>query len=158
MKTYTLLRTQYLPLSLQQAWDFFSTPRNLEKITPESMSFKILTKLDDSSITEGMRIEYIVKPVLNIPMHWVTLILNVDSPRSFTDKQLKGPYALWEHTHTFEVVPGGIKMTDEVKYALPLGPLGILAHILFVKQKLANIFDFRAETLTRMLGTYKTPQ
>jgi ligand-binding SRPBCC domain-containing protein len=104
-----------------------------------------------------MKIEYRVRPLFNIPMGWTTEIKKVSAPFRFTDKQIKGPYALWEHTHTFEQVPGGVKMTDEVDYALPFGWLGIFAHALIVKNKLKDIFNFREQTLTKFFGEYKKP-
>ena len=134
MKTYQLLRKQFLPISINEAWDFFSTPANLSKITPADMNFRIISKLGDSSIYPGMKIEYIVSPLLNIPMKWTTEIGAVNKPYNFTDTQLKGPYKLWEHTHTFVAVPGGVNMTDEVKYALPLGVLGQIAHAILVRK------------------------
>lgn len=140
---------------MQQAWDFFSSAKNLSEITPPEMQFKILTQLSDAPVYAGMRIDYIVKPLLNIPLHWTTEISKVDTPYSFTDKQLKGPYALWEHTHTFEPVPGGVRMTDEVKYGLPLGVLGDIAHTLVVKKKLDDIFNFRNMKLEQLFGKYK---
>ena len=119
------------------------------------MGFVILSKLDDGPIYSGMQINYIVRPLLGIPLKWTTEITNVDAPKIFTDKQSKGPYALWEHTHTFEPVKGGVKMNDEVKYALPLGVLGELAHVILVKKKLKDIFDFREQALTKLFGAYK---
>ncbi len=149
MKTYTLHREQFLPISLPDAWKFFSMPSNLAKITPEDLSFVVVTKLEDETIYDGMLIEYRVKPLFGITMKWITEIGKVTAPHVFTDKQLKGPYALWEHTHTFKEVKGGVHMTDDVLYALPLGVLGTIAHAILVKNKLKNIFDFRAETLKK---------
>lgn len=154
MKKYNLHREQYLPIPVEEAWQFFSQAKNLSKITPKEMGFVVLTKLNDDPIYAGMKIDYTVKPLLNIPMHWTTEITGVDAPRRFTDTQLKGPYSLWEHTHTFEKVDGGVKMTDDVVYALPLGWLGTIAHSLVVKNKLKAIFDFRAETLNKYFGTF----
>ena len=147
MKTYQLVREQFLPISINDAWDFFSTPDNLSKITPSDMNFQIITKLGDSTIYPGMKIQYKVSPLFNIPMKWITEIGAVNQPHNFTDMQLKGPYKLWEHTHTFVTVPGGVNMTDEVKYALPLGLLGNIAHAIFVKKRLKDIFNFRKKTL-----------
>ncbi len=156
MKVYTLHREQFLPISIQQAWDFFSQAQNLEKITPKDMGFVVRTKLDDTPIYNGMKIDYTVSPLFNIPMHWRTEITSVDAPNKFTDKQLKGPYALWEHTHTFQEVTGGVRMTDNVLYGLPLGWLGTLAHKLIVKNKLEGIFNFRAITLNNYFKVSKT--
>ncbi len=152
MKVYTLYREQYLPISIEKAWDFFSSAKNLDKITPPEMGFSIISELGDEPVHSGMLIKYTVKPLWNIKMKWVTQIVDVSAPHSFTDRQIKGPYKLWEHTHHFHSVAGGVKMTDEVKYGLPLGWLGILAHSLVVKSKLEQIFDFRAVTLKNFFG------
>jgi ligand-binding SRPBCC domain-containing protein len=152
MKVYTLYREQFLPISIDKAWDFFSTPNNLSKITPDDMGFTVVTKLEDESIYEGMNIEYRVKPLLGITMKWITEIGTVQPPYKFTDKQLKGPYSLWEHTHNFKEQAGGVLMTDEVKYAIPLGILGQFMHVIMVKKRLSDIFDFRAETLKKYFG------
>ncbi len=149
MKIYTLHREQFLPISLKEAWDFFSTPLNLEKITPAEMGFVVLTDVKGKSIYKGMLIEYRVSPLLGIKMKWVTEIGDVSEPYKFVDNQLKGPYALWEHTHTFKEVDGGVLMYDDVRYAIPLGILGEIAHLLVVKNKLKSIFDFRGETLKK---------
>jgi len=155
MKVYSLSREQFLPISLSEAWKFFSDPGNLAKITPESMSFQVLTQLNGAPIHEGMQIEYRIKPLLGIPMKWVTIIGKVKDRELFVDTQKKGPYALWEHTHTFKEVSGGVQMTDELRYALPLGVLGIIAHAVFVKNELKNIFDFRFATLEKYFGKKK---
>lgn len=147
MSTYQLYREQTLPISIKEAWEFFSAPKNLAKITPSELGFHIITALDDSPIYNGMLIEYRVRPMLGIPVKWVTKIVDVDGPNRFADTQLTGPYKLWEHTHTFEEVKGGVFMTDLVKYQLPLGFLGDIAHALFVKKKLNYIFDYRQKIL-----------
>ncbi len=147
MKVYTLYREQILPISLQEAWDFFSTPMNLAKITPPDMGFEIMTQLEGKGIYEGMLIEYRVRPMLGIKVKWITKIGSVEAPYKFVDTQLHGPYSLWEHTHTFKEVEGGVLMTDTVNYAIPLGILGTIAHVLAVKSRLEHIFDFRKITL-----------
>ena len=152
MSIYTLHREQHLPISITEAWNFFSAAGNLSKITPPEMKFIIQTDLIGKTIHSGMKIEYSVSPLLNIPLHWITEIINVHEPYSFTDKQIKGPYKLWEHTHTFQETATGVKMTDEVRYALPMGWVGDLAHSLIVKHKLDNIFDFREKTLVNLFS------
>ncbi len=152
MKIFTLYSEQELPISIDEAWNFFSSPRNLAKITPPDLGFVILSDLDERPIYSGMRIEYLVKPLLGIPLKWVTEIDKVNAPFVFTDKQLKGPYALWEHTHFFTEIAGGVRMRDEVKYSLPLGRLGILAHSLLVRRKLKAIFNFRERVLKQLFG------
>ena len=157
MKVYTLYREQYLPISIETAWAFFSSAKNLDKITPPEMGFEIVSRLSDEPVHSGMLIKYTVKPLWGIKMNWVTQILDVSAPHSFTDRQIKGPYKLWEHTHHFHSVIGGVKMTDEVKYSLPLSWLGVLAHSLVVKNKLTQIFDFRSATLNKLFGQLKEP-
>ncbi len=155
MKIYTLHREQFMPITVEEAWDFFSHPLNLDKITPPRVRFETITKLPDNYITNGQRIKYKLRPLLNIPMRWETEIREVNMPYKFMDKQMKGPYAFWEHTHILESVPGGTKMTDTVRYALPMGLLGRLMHSLMIKQQLDQIFDFRAATLVQLFGEYE---
>lgn len=138
---------QYLPIPVERAWEFFSSPRNLAKITPPEMEFKILTQLDDKPIYDGMNIEYIVRPIGRIPMRWKTEIIQTVPYKMFTDTQIKGPYTKWEHQHVFESQNNGTLMTDVVKYKLPLGWLGDLAHSLFVRKRIQEIFNYREKTL-----------
>ncbi len=152
MKTFDLRREQFLPITVEQAWQFFSSPLNLATITSPEMKFIVLTQLNDEHIYDGMKIDYKLCPVLNIPIRWRTEIVGVNAPYAFKDRQDKGPYLLWEHTHTFETVPGGVNMLDHVKYALPLGVLGNVAHALYVKNKLKSIFDFRETKLKELFG------
>jgi ligand-binding SRPBCC domain-containing protein len=142
-----------LPISIEMAWSFFSSAKNLALITPPEMEFKILTKLDDKEIYEGLLIDYTVKPVLGIPLNWQTEIFKVDKPHSFADRQLKGPYKIWEHTHTFIQNENGTLMIDELKYQIPLGILGDLAHSIFVKKKVTEIFKFRERALEKIFGS-----
>jgi len=155
MRIYHLRREQFLPVSIDKAWGFFSSPGNLSDITPPGMGFTILSQFTGEPIHTGMKIDYIVKPLLNIPLKWTTEITWVMEPYTFIDKQAKGPYALWEHTHTFSEVPGGVRMVDEVLYAMPLGILGRLVHFLVVNKKLKDIFDFRRDKLLQLFGKFK---
>jgi ligand-binding SRPBCC domain-containing protein len=150
MQVYTLKRTQILPIPLEQAWDFFSNPDNLQKITPAELGFQITS--DPAFITPmypGQVITYIVKPILGIPLPWMTEIKHVDHHKRFVDEQRNGPYALWYHQHHFRAVDGGTEMIDLVHYKLPLGILGQFAHWLFVKRQLKQIFDHRYQTLEK---------
>lgn len=147
MKIYSLKRTQFLPLSIEEAWDFFSSPRNLSKITPEHMGFKILYISGGDKMYSGQIIRYKVKVLPFISLHWVTEITHVQEPHYFVDEQRFGPYALWHHQHFFKEVPGGIEMTDEVNYAIPLGMFGRLAHWLFVGREVNAIFNHRFSVL-----------
>jgi len=156
MAQYVLEREQFLPISVEEAWAFFSTPRNLAKITPPDMGFVIREPFDERETYAGQRITYTVKPLLGIPLTWVTLIEQVHAPNRFVDTQLKGPYKRWWHLHTFEEVPGGVLMRDRVEYELPLGFLGDLAHGIFVKRRLEHIFAYRFTTLEKLFGTRPT--
>ncbi len=150
MAIYQYTAEQFLPISVSKAWDFFSSPKNLSKITPPEMDFKILTQLEDKEIYEGMLIDYTVKPMLGIPMHWQTKIINVKSLEVFADTQLKGPYKLWHHTHTFIEKDGGVLMTDVVNYELPFGILGDWVHSLIVRKKIESIFAYRKQVLEKL--------
>ena len=143
----------FLPIQINTAWDFFSSAKNLSKITPPEMDFKILTELGDTEVYEGMIIDYTVKPLFGLALKWQTEIFSVTKPSSFTDRQVKGPYSIWEHTHTFSERDGGVLMKDEVKYKLPLGILGDLISYLIVKKKIENIFKYREGALNKIFKT-----
>lgn len=155
MAEFVLEREQFLPIGQEHAWEFFSSPKNLARITPPKMGFVIKSALDDKPMYAGQRITYTVRPLFGLPLTWVTRIAEVDAPHAFVDTQEKGPYAKWWHKHTFIPVDGGTLMKDRVEYRLPLGPLGDLAHTLFVKSELESIFDFRTETLSRMFPGHR---
>ena len=142
MGMYQLKRTQFIRTDLKTAWDFFSSPGNLKKITPDYMGFDVKTELPDK-MYEGLMIEYTVKPLLGIPMNWITEIKTVKELEFFVDEQRKGPYKIWHHEHHFKEVEGGVEMTDIVSYELPLGILGRIMHPFLVQKKLEEIFDFR---------------
>ena len=152
MKIYTLYREQFLPVSLDTAWQFFSAPGNLSKITPDDMGFTVITQLKDEAIFEGMHIEYRLRPLWGIPMKWITEIGVVQPGVKFVDRQLKGPYSFWEHTHIFKAKGSGVLMIDELKYALPLGIIGQMMHFAIVKKKINDIFNYRSETLSTYFG------
>lgn len=149
MKVYTLKRVQVLPITLSEAWEFFSSPRNLSKITPEHMGFEIQYISGGEKTYAGQIIRYRVQVLPGIKVHWVTEITHVQEPVYFVDEQRFGPYALWHHQHRFKEVPGGVEMTDEVNYAIPLGILGRLANFIFVGREVNRIFDHRFTTLER---------
>jgi len=139
---YQLKRTQFIKTDLKSAWDFFSSPENLKKITPDYMGFDVTTELPEK-MYEGLMIEYTVKPLLGIPMNWITEIKTVKDLEFFVDEQRKGPYKIWHHEHHFKEVDGGVEMTDIVSYELPLGFLGRIMHPILVRKKLDEIFDYR---------------
>lgn len=147
MKKYELYRETVLPISVVEAWDFFSNPSNLAKITPAEMEFKVVTKDLPEHIHNGLMIAYVVRPLAGIPLKWLSQISAVNAPYSFVDEQLKGPYAYWHHEHTFEEKNGAVLMKDKVTYAISFGWLGQLANKLVVRKKLAQIFDYRTEQI-----------
>ena len=149
---YRIERTQILPISLEEAWQFFSSPKNLAKITPSELGFVVHGDVPDV-MYPGLFIQYTVSPLLGIPMTWVTEITHVREGSYFVDEQRVGPYAIWHHEHFFEAVPGGVKMTDIVHYKVPLGILGKMAHLLIVRPKLEQIFSFRWKANERLFGT-----
>lgn len=144
---YQLKREQQLHCDLATAWAFFSSPKNLSKITPKEMHFVVLTNLNDDEIYPGMEIDYTVSPLLGIPMKWKTLITHVEFQKSFTDLQKKGPYKYWKHFHEFVPNEKGVLMKDTMDYELPMGILGGIAHRLFVRKKLEDIFNYRYRVL-----------
>ena len=154
MKIYTLHTKQKLPISIQEAWDFLSNPKNLEVITPDAMGFKTISG-DDRAIFPGQIIQYTVKPLLGIPLKWVTEITHVVEGKYFVDEQRFGPYALWHHKHFLKEIPGGVEMEDIVDYKIPMGILGQLVHPFLVKPKLTEIFEYRSKKLIQLFGEYK---
>jgi ligand-binding SRPBCC domain-containing protein len=152
MKIYSISRKQTLPVTLEEAWSFFSSPANLKKITPAYMGFEITSDLGDGKMYAGQIISYIVTPLLGLPMSWTTEITHVIENKYFVDEQRFGPYSFWHHQHWFKEVEGGVEMTDIVHYAIPFGWLGRLANTLIVKNKLNEIFSFREEIVHKMFG------
>ena len=152
MKEHTLRKKQFLPITLGEAWDFFSSPANLGRITPARMNFKIVEKSGGDRMFRGQLIKYKITVLPLCRVTWVTEITEVRENFQFTDEQRQGPYAQWRHTHTFEKVGNGIEMTDEVRYALPMGVLGRLAHSLFVEREVNRIFDYRYRVLEQYFG------
>ena len=120
MNLHVLEREQRLPIPLDQAWDFFSNPRNLSRITPPDMGFELLSTPPER-MHAGMLVIYRVRPLLHVPITWVTEITHVDEPHRFVDEQRFGPYRFWHHQHLFRPIPGGVEMSDIVHYALPPG-------------------------------------
>lgn len=149
---YQLYREQQLHCDIETAWHFFSSPMNLSKITPKDMGFKVLSDYNNEQIIEGMIINYTVSPLLNIPLKWRTRISQVQLNKSFTDFQEKGPYKYWKHFHEFIPNKDGVLIKDTVDYELPFGILGNIAHSIFVKKKLAHIFDFRYGVLEKLFN------
>ena len=144
MKLYSLEKKLFLPITVQKAWDFFSDPSNLKVITPDFMGFEVKSG-DSAMMFSGQIISYTVRPVMNIPINWVTEITHVAEPSYFVDEQRFGPYKFWHHKHFINQVAGGVELIDIVHYALPFGFLGRIVHSLFVRRKLEQIFAYRTE-------------
>ena len=151
MKIHILEQTQDLPISMEEAWEFFSSPRNLDEITPDELGFRI-ESCRSEVMHEGQIITYKVKILPGVWVPWVTEIKAVEDQVAFIDEQRFGPYAFWHHRHHFTGIDGGVRMQDLVHYGLPMGPIGGLAHGLFVRKKLERIFQHRREVLEERFG------
>ena len=145
---------QLLPVPIDLAWFFFSSPQNLALITPPELDFKILTNLSNEEIYEGMIIDYQVRPLWGVRVHWQTEISNVIKYKFFQDKQRKGPYQYWEHKHLFLESGKNTLMKDLVIYQLPFGSIGLLTHQLLVRKKIEQIFSYRRTTINHLLSKY----
>ena len=141
--------SQNLPISLDEAWKFFSDPNNLRAITPDHLGFEILTPIE-SRMYAGQMIAYRVRPMFNIPIKWVTEITHVEAPHYFVDEQRIGPYRLWHHEHFFHSIPGGVEIVDIISYQMPFGPIGKLLNKIKVEKDLQVIFNYRKEKLIEM--------
>jgi ligand-binding SRPBCC domain-containing protein len=151
-RVYSIKTTQQIPVPLEVAWDFFSSPDNLKEITPGNLGFNIISQHHGKRMYAGQVIEYKVRPVLGIPLYWMTEITHVQDKAFFVDEQRFGPYTMWHHQHHFKEISGGVEMTDIVHYKLPLWFLGDIAHTLFVKKQLTGIFDFRFKKVEALFG------
>ncbi len=154
MAVYNLKTVQKLPVTLEKAWDFFSSPANLADITPDHMGFNIISAHHGEKMYPGQIIEYTVKPLLGIPLYWMTEITHVKGGQYFVDEQRFGPYAMWHHQHHFKPIEGGVEMTDIVHYKLPLWVLGDIANGLFVRRQLDDIFNYRVKKVEELFGRW----
>jgi ligand-binding SRPBCC domain-containing protein len=151
MSTYTLRREQLVPRPLEEVFDFFSDARNLQRITPPWLNFQVLTA-GPIDIRPGTLLDYRLK-WHGLSIGWRTEIETWKPPHILTDVQIRGPYKLWHHTHTFTAEAGGTRMRDEVNYRLPLGFLGALAHKVGVRRDLERVFDFRQQAIASLFGS-----
>lgn len=154
MAVYSVKTVQKIPISLEKAWDFFSTPANLQIITPAKMGFRVISLHHGEKMYAGQIIEYKVRPILNIPLYWMTEITQVKDKEYFIDEQRFGPYSLWHHQHHFKAIDGGTEMTDIVHYKNPFWILGDLANVLFVKKQLRTVFNFRFDKTEELFGKW----
>lgn len=155
MSLHTLKTVQKLPITLEQAWDFLSSPGNLKVITPPHMSFEVTSGFTPGDkMYSGMMISYNVCPFPGVKMQWVTEITHVRDLNYFVDEQRFGPYTLWHHKHFLNAVEGGVEMVDLIHYKIPLGFLGDIMNSLVIKKQLSNIFNFRYKKLQELFGAW----
>ena len=149
MRVHVLRRSQRLAKPADEVFPFFADALNLERITPPWLDFGVLTPAP-IEMRAGARISYRLR-LHGMALNWHTEIVTWQPPNRFVDVQRSGPYALWHHTHVFEPACDGSIMHDVVRYGLPLGPLGSLAHLVLVRRDLERIFDFRCDAVTELL-------
>lgn len=141
---------QFVPRPLDEVFDFFSKAENLERLTPAWLNFRILS-VEPSPIRKGTLIRYSLRWRI-FPIRWTTEILVWEPPHRFIDLQLKGPYKLWRHEHTFVAEGSGTRIRDEIQYSLPFGVIGRIAHKLKVKNDVEAIFAHRKEVVRKLFG------
>ncbi len=151
-KVYSIKTVQKIPVSLKEAWDFFSNPANLAAITPAHMNFEVISKHHGERMYPGQIIEYKVSPLPLYRVYWMTEITHVENEKFFVDEQRFGPYTLWHHQHHFKEVKEGVEMTDIVHYKIPLWILGDLANLLLVEKQVQKIFDYRKRAVEALFG------
>lgn len=152
MGFYQLHKTQKVPATPDEVWDFISSPANLKKITPKYMGFDIISELLPPEMYPGMIIIYKVSPFPGIKMTWVSEITHIKEKEYFVDEQRAGPYKMWHHEHKIEVIEGGVLMTDIVSYKPPLFFLGSIANSVFIKKQLEEIFEYRKKAFVEIFG------
>lgn len=155
MAYYQLIKKQNIPASIDEIWDFISSPSNLKEITPKHMGFEVTGNTGKGQMYPGMIITYKVSPLLGIKLNWVTEITHVKDKEYFVDEQRIGPYTMWHHEHKIEPIEGGIMMTDIVTYQPPMGILGAIANTLFIKKQLEGIFGYRTVALENIFGKFR---
>ena len=150
MRVHRLTRSQRLERPLDEVFAFFSRAENLERITPEWLRFEV-RGTEPADVRDGTLIHYRLR-LHGLPLRWTSRIEEWRPGESFVDRQLRGPYRLWHHRHTFRADGNGTLLGDDVHYALPLGPLGEVGHRLFVKRDLERIFDHRYAAVQGLIG------
>jgi ligand-binding SRPBCC domain-containing protein len=147
MKIHRITDEIEIDLSLDEAWAFFADPHNLQKLTPDDMGFKHVLEPDKDEVYPGMIMSYKIAPIAGIPLNWVTEITQVEPKTRFVDEQRQGPFGFWHHIHEFEARGNRTLCRDALYYRMPFGFLGNIAHALFAKKQIANIFAFRKEKM-----------
>jgi len=154
MAIFQFYTEQKIPASINDVWDFISSPKNLQRITPDYMGFEISTKHLSEEMYAGMMISYKVKPMLNIKMNWLTEITHIEENIFFVDEQRHGPYKIWHHEHRITPIDGGTLMNDLVTYQPPFGFIGNIANTLIIKPKINQIFEYREQALIEIFGVF----
>ena len=154
MAIYQFIRTQKLPSSITEIWDFISAPNNLKEITPEHMGFIVTSNTGAEKMYPGMIITYKVSPLFGIKLNWMTEITHVKDFEYFVDEQRAGPFKLWHHQHKLKQIEGGVLMTDIVTYEPPLGLLGSIANSFLIRKQVEQIFDYRTIALEKRFGRF----
>lgn len=154
MAFYQLHKSQKVNCSLDELWDFISSPKNLKQITPDYMGFDISSKDTPEKMYAGLIITYKVSPLLGIKMNWMTEITHVQEKSFFVDEQRVGPYKLWHHQHFIQEIEGGVLMRDIVTYQPPFGFIGAIMNSLIIRKKLEEIFDYRFKAVEEKFGIY----
>ena len=147
---HSIERQQLVPAALQEVFEFFSRARNLEELTPPWLRFSVLTP-EPIEMRAGTLIAYRLR-VHRVPLRWVSRIEEWLPGERFVDRQLRGPYRSWLHTHEFAGDPQGTLIRDSVRYELPTGPLGSLAHATIVRRDLERVFDYRQQRVEHRFG------
>ena len=148
---HRLTRSQLIHRPLPEVFAFFADAANLEAITPAFLRFHILTPAP-IEMRVGARIDYRLS-LWGVPVTWRTRISAWEPMARFVDEQEAGPYARWHHLHEFEAEGNATRVRDQVTYRLPFGPLGEVAHAVWVRRQLRTIFDFREQAIARCMGT-----
>lgn len=154
MKLHTIERIQIINSDINTVWKFFSNPENLNEITPPDMNFEIISKNLPLEIYPGLIIEYKIKPFKGYKIHWITEIKNVIPQKLFIDEQIFGPYKFWHHIHLFEEISlNKTKMIDLVYYRLPFSVIGEIVHLILIRKRLIEIFDYRYKTIEQKFNS-----
>ncbi|NTU98098.1 MAG: SRPBCC family protein [Chlorobiaceae bacterium] len=154
MALHTLTYVQKIPVAIDDAWSFFSSPRNLARITPPEMMFRITGGSASGEIFPGMIICYTLYPFMMLPVRWETEITEARKPFYFEDRQKSGPYEQWQHRHMFREIRGGVEMTDQLQYCLPMDFFGELVNTLIVSRRIEEVFDYRRKKIVEILGAF----
>ena len=156
MKIYRIEFIQKVPITIDKAWDFFSSPSNLAELTPKAMAFDVTTPgMEHTKMYPGLIITYKVAPLLGIKLDWVTEITQVKDKEYFIDEQRFGPFAFWHHNHRFKEIEGGVEMHDILHYSVGFGPIGRIANMVMVHNQINEIFDYRYKKVIELFGEIK---